>query len=35
MSYAAAMSYVIVGGVLILTLLFLWMQRVREARAAA
>jgi ABC-type sugar transport system permease subunit len=35
MSYAAAMSYVIVGGVLILTLLFLWMQRMREARAAA
>jgi multiple sugar transport system permease protein len=35
MSYAAAMSYVIVGGVLILTLLFFWMQRVREARAAA
>ena len=35
MSYAAAMSYVIVGGVLILTLLFFWMQRLREARAAA
>jgi ABC-type sugar transport system permease subunit len=34
MSYAAALSYVIVGGVLILTLLFVWMQRVREARAA-
>jgi multiple sugar transport system permease protein len=34
MSYAAALSYVIVGGVLILTLLFFWMQRVREARAA-
>src|SRR5512138_3618440 len=35
MSYAAAMSYVIVGGVLILTLLFFWLQRVRETRAAA
>jgi len=35
MSYAAAMSYVIVGGVLILTLLFFWLQRLREARAAA
>ena len=34
MSYAAALSYVIVGGVLILTLVFFWMQRVREARAA-
>ncbi len=34
MSYAAALSYVIVGGVLILTLIFFWMQRVREARAA-
>src|SRR5258705_404372 len=34
MSYAAALSYVIVGGVLILTLLFLWIQRLREARAA-
>jgi ABC-type sugar transport system permease subunit len=34
MSYAAALSYVIVGGVLILTLLFFWMQRLREARAA-
>jgi multiple sugar transport system permease protein len=34
MSYASALSYVIVGGVLVLTLLFLWMQRAREARAA-
>ncbi|HEV8440437.1 MAG TPA: sugar ABC transporter permease [Methylomirabilota bacterium] len=34
MSYAAALSYVIVGGVLALTLLFVWIQRVREARAA-
>jgi multiple sugar transport system permease protein len=34
MSYAAALSYVIVGGVLMLTLLFLWIQRLREARAA-
>jgi ABC-type sugar transport system permease subunit len=34
MSYAAALSYVIVGGVLVLTLVFIWMQRVREARAA-
>ena len=34
MSYAAALSYVIVGGVLVLTLVFLWIQRMREARAA-
>lgn len=34
MSYASALSYVIVGGVLVLTLVFLWIQRVREARAA-
>ena len=34
MSYAAALSYVIVGGVLALTLLFMWIQRIREARAA-
>jgi multiple sugar transport system permease protein len=34
MSYAAALSYVIVGGVLVLTLMFLWIQRLREARAA-
>ena len=34
MSYAAALSYVIVGGVLVLTLVFLWIQRIREARAA-
>ena len=34
MSYAAALSYVIVGGVLILTLAFMWVQRYRELRAA-
>ncbi len=34
MSYAAALSYVIVGGVLVLTLLFQVVQRWREARAA-
>jgi multiple sugar transport system permease protein len=34
MSYAAALSYVIVGGVLVLTLFFLWIQRIREAKAA-
>jgi len=34
MSYAAALSYVIVGGVLILTLVFMWIQRYREMRAA-
>jgi len=34
MSYAAALSYVIVGGVLVLTLIFLWIQRLREAKAA-
>jgi multiple sugar transport system permease protein len=34
MSYAAALSYLIVIGVLVLTLLFMWMQRRREARAA-
>jgi multiple sugar transport system permease protein len=33
MSYASALSYLIVGGVLVLTLVFLWIQRVREARA--
>ena len=27
------LSYVIVGGVLVLTLVFLWIQRVRETRA--
>ena len=32
MSYASALSYVIVGGVLVLTLVFLWIQRVREAK---
>jgi hypothetical protein len=30
----AALSYVIVGGVLLLTLFFFWIQRLREARAA-
>ena len=34
MSYAAALSYVIVVGVLLLTLLFMWIQRLREMRAA-
>jgi len=34
MSYAAALSYIIVGGVLILTLVFMWIQRYRELRAA-
>jgi ABC-type sugar transport system permease subunit len=34
MSYAAALSYVIVGGTLLLTLAFLWLQRLREVRAA-
>lgn len=34
MSYAAALSYVIVGGVLVLTLVFMWIQRLREIRAA-
>jgi multiple sugar transport system permease protein len=33
MSYASALSYVIVGGVLLLTLAFMWVQRVRETRA--
>jgi trehalose/maltose transport system permease protein len=33
MSYASALSFVIVGGVLVLTLVFLWIQRLREARA--
>ena len=32
MSYASALSYLIVGGVLVLTLVFLWIQRIREAR---
>ena len=32
MSYAAALSYVIVAGVLVLTLLFMWVQRRREMR---
>ena len=35
MSYASALSYLIVLGVLLLTLAFLWVQRRREARAAA
>ena len=34
MSYAAALSYIIVGGVLVLTLVFMWVQRYREMRAA-
>ncbi|OLC17215.1 MAG: hypothetical protein AUH29_02935 [Candidatus Rokubacteria bacterium 13_1_40CM_69_27] len=34
MSYAAALSYVIVLGVLALTLVFMWISRHREARAA-
>jgi len=34
MSYASALSYLIVGGVLVLTLVFLWIQRMREAKAA-
>jgi multiple sugar transport system permease protein len=34
MSYAAALSYVIVGGVFVLTLAFMWIQRIREMRAA-
>ena len=34
MGYAAALSYVIVGGVLVLTLVFMWIQRYREMRAA-
>jgi multiple sugar transport system permease protein len=33
MSYASALSYLIVGGVLVLTLVFLWIQRMRETRA--
>ena len=33
MSYASALAYVIVGGVLVLTLVFLWIQRLRETRA--
>jgi multiple sugar transport system permease protein len=35
MSYAAALSYLIVGGTLVLTLVFLWITRMRERRAAA
>jgi len=34
MSYASALSYVIVFGVLILTLIFMRISRQREARAA-
>ena len=34
MSYASALSYVIVIGVLILTLVFMWISRSRETRAA-
>jgi multiple sugar transport system permease protein len=33
MSYASALSYLIVGGVLVLTLVFMWIQRHREVRA--
>jgi multiple sugar transport system permease protein len=33
MSYASALSYVIVLGTLVFTLLFLWISRLREARA--
>jgi multiple sugar transport system permease protein len=33
MSYASALSYLIVGGVLVLTLVFMWIQRRREAHA--
>ena len=33
MSYASALAFVIVGGVLVLTLVFLWIQRIREVRA--
>ena len=33
MSYASALAYLIVGGVLVLTMVFLWIQRLREARA--
>jgi multiple sugar transport system permease protein len=32
MSYASALAYLIVGGVLVLTLVFMWIQRYREAR---
>jgi ABC-type sugar transport system permease subunit len=32
MSYASALAYLIVGGVLVLTLVFIWVQRYREAR---
>ena len=35
MSYAATLSYLIVAGTLVLTLVFLWITRVRERRAAA
>jgi ABC-type sugar transport system permease subunit len=34
MSYAAALSYLIVAGTLVLTLVFLWVTRMRERRAA-
>ena len=34
MSYASALAYLIVGGVLVLTLVFMWVQRYREARGA-
>jgi ABC-type sugar transport system permease subunit len=34
MSYASALSYVIILGVLFLTLALMWLSRTREARAA-
>jgi len=34
MSYAAALSYIIVGGVFVLTLVFMWIQRLRQMRGA-
>lgn len=34
MSYASALAYLIVGGVLVLTLVFMWVQRWREVRTA-
>ena len=34
MSYASALAYLIVGGVLVLTLVFMGIQRYREARPA-
>ena len=34
MSYASALSFLIVGGVLVLALVFLWIQRLRETKGA-